>query len=184
MFYTNKNKRTLLLLIGGIMLFAAVDGAKAQTQLKIDVITAGGGVANGSMVLHGSVGQPLTMASNGSVYHLKGGFWNAVYSTGTPTAISPDQTGKDLPDSFELDQAYPNPFNPETVIRYALPEAVKVRLTVYNMLGQQVSVLVHQKQSAGHHKVTFKAGQLSSGIYIYRIEAGDFISVKKMTLVK
>jgi len=184
MFYAKKYKRALLTLICGLLLFAVVDSTKAQTQLKLDAITSGGGTASGSMVLRGSIGQPLTAASSGSVVHQAGGFWNAVYSSDTPTAISPEKAGADLPDTFELRQAYPNPFNPETVIRYALPEAVKVRLTVYNMLGQQVAVLVRKKQSAGHHKVTFRAGQFSSGIYIYRIEAGDFVSVKKMTLVK
>jgi hypothetical protein len=86
---------------------------------------------------------------------------------------------------FELEQNYPNPFNPSTTIRYALPEASRVTLTVYDALGRQISVLVRDDiQAAGRHEITFDAGNLPSGMYLYRLEAGAFSRTGKMMLIK
>ncbi|WP_421773143.1 T9SS type A sorting domain-containing protein [Gracilimonas sp.] len=90
----------------------------------------------------------------------------------------------DVPHTFALKNAYPNPFNPTTTISYSIPDAENVRLTVYNLVGQKISTLINEKQSAGIYQVDFDAGQLSSGIYFYRLEAGEQIRVKKMTLLK
>ena len=89
-----------------------------------------------------------------------------------------------VPGQFVLHQNYPNPFNPSTTIRYEVVKAGPVRLTVYNVLGQQVSVLVDARQSAGSHQVTFNASQLASGLYFYRLRAGNKVFVKKMLLMK
>jgi len=88
------------------------------------------------------------------------------------------------PDAFELFQNYPNGFNPTTQIRYALPFDADVSLKVYDMLGRVVATLVEENQSAGFKTVEFNADKLSSGIYIYRLIAGDFTAVKKMIIVK
>ena len=88
------------------------------------------------------------------------------------------------PSVFTLHAAYPNPFNPVTTIAYTLPEAARVKLTVFNTIGQQVVVLADGMQDAGYKSVEFDAGMLSSGIYFYRIAAGDFIDMKKMVLIK
>ena len=90
----------------------------------------------------------------------------------------------DLPASFSLDQNYPNPFNPTTTIRYALPAGSFVALTVFNALGQQVAVLVNDTQDAGYHEVRFDGRSLASGIYFYRLRAGDFIHTRKMLLLE
>jgi len=88
------------------------------------------------------------------------------------------------PVEFALEQNYPNPFNPSTTIKFALPAASNVTLTVYNMLGQKVSTLINDKMNSGFHSIAFDASNLASGMYIYRIEAASFSSVKKMLLIK
>jgi hypothetical protein len=79
---------------------------------------------------------------------------------------------------------YPDPFNPATTIRYALPEAGAVRLVVYNALGQEVAHLVEGLVAAGTHEVVFDGQGLPSGVYLYRLEAGTFVQTRRMTLVK
>ncbi len=89
-----------------------------------------------------------------------------------------------LPTSYGLKQNYPNPFNPTTEIKYQLPEAAHVKLTIYNILGQEVVQLVNTQQAIGFYSVKFDASQFASGTYIYRLEAGDFIQTKRMVLIK
>ncbi len=90
----------------------------------------------------------------------------------------------DQPTKFELSQNYPNPFNPTTIISYSLPRAANVTLKVYNALGQQVAVLENAFKQAGVYKVNFDASKLSSGVYIYTLRAGEFVSSKKMALIR
>jgi hypothetical protein len=94
-------------------------------------------------------------------------------------AFSPER-----PTSFSLSQNYPNPFNPATRIQYALPENAQVKLTVYDMLGQRVAVLVDKKQPAGYHEIVFQATSLPSGMYFYRLNAGGFVETRKMVVLK
>ena len=89
-----------------------------------------------------------------------------------------------LPSEFRLSQNYPNPFNPDTRIAYSIPSSGNIKLAVYNILGQKVADLVNGFVEAGKHSVIFKAGNLTSGIYFYKIEADNFVSVKKMMLIK
>jgi len=89
-----------------------------------------------------------------------------------------------LPTEFALDQNFPNPFNPSTEIRFALPEDANVVLEVYNMTGQLVATLTNKAFKAGQHTVRFDASRLSSGVYLYRLQAGKFTASQKMTLIK
>ena len=89
-----------------------------------------------------------------------------------------------VPETFGLDQNYPNPFNPTTVISFSLPSSAQVDLKVYNVLGQTVRTLVDQYLEAGIHEVQFDAGNLSSGMYFYKIKADDYQDTRKMMLVK
>tara|TARA_Y100001935_G_scaffold223573_1_gene199125 strand:- start:23709 stop:26729 length:3021 start_codon:yes stop_codon:yes gene_type:complete len=89
-----------------------------------------------------------------------------------------------LPTHIVLNQNYPNPFNPSTNISYQLPEHGRVRLTVFDALGREIATLVNGLQNAGNHSVTFDASGLSSGIYFYRLETGNFSTIKKMMLIK
>jgi len=89
-----------------------------------------------------------------------------------------------IPDKFILHQNYPNPFNPETIIRYQLSVYSDVSLKVFDVLGNEVAELVNIKQPAGSYSVEFDAGELPSGIYFYRLDAGNFSQVKKMMVLK
>jgi len=100
----------------------------------------------------------------------------------TPTGVYSPLSG--LPLTYDLYQNYPNPFNPTTTIVYDLPTESVVGLKVYNLLGQVVATLADGKQNAGRHTVTFDASRFTSGVYFYQITAGNFVSVKKMVLVK
>ena len=86
--------------------------------------------------------------------------------------------------SFKLNQNYPNPFNPSTVISFTIPNQSKVTLKVYNILGSEVETLVNESKPAGSYNVTFNAGKLSSGVYFYQLIAGNFVSTKKLLLLK
>ncbi|MEX0680521.1 MAG: T9SS type A sorting domain-containing protein [Balneolales bacterium] len=88
------------------------------------------------------------------------------------------------PLTYSLSQNYPNPFNPTTYIRFSIPETSEVQLEVFNMLGQKVAGLVNESKTAGWHTVTFDASQFSSGFYIYRVKANNFVSTKKLMLIK
>lgn len=89
-----------------------------------------------------------------------------------------------IPEAYTLSQNYPNPFNPSTSIEYNLPKASKVKLNVYNVLGQEVATLVNGTVTAGRHSVTFDASRLASGVYLYRIVADNYVSTMKMILLK
>ncbi|MCK6613760.1 MAG: FG-GAP-like repeat-containing protein [Ignavibacteriaceae bacterium] len=91
-------------------------------------------------------------------------------------------TGK--PENFSLEQNYPNPFNPATTIEFSIPAASVVLIEVYDMLGNKVTELLNDKREAGYYSVPFNASALPSGVYVYRIEAGEYRAVKKMTLIK
>lgn len=88
------------------------------------------------------------------------------------------------PMTYSLQQNYPNPFNPSTQIAFTLPVRSDARLTVYNVAGQEVATLVDETMNAGQHNVTFDASSLSSGVYFYKLQAGDFTATQKMVLMK
>ena len=93
---------------------------------------------------------------------------------------------KKLPSEFSLSQNYPNPFNPSTIISYQLPVASHVSLKVYDMLGREISTLVDEFKQAGSYNSHYSIlnSQLPSGIYFYRLQSGNFVSTKKMILIK
>ena len=102
----------------------------------------------------------------------------------TPGVLTSTPAHGDLPREIALNQNYPNPFNPTTQISYDLPESADVRLEVYNVQGQRVATLFNGTQNAGTHSVTFDASHLASGVYLYRLQAGNTVMTRKMMLVK
>ncbi len=136
--------------------------------------------ANVDLALEANNSPAVGAASDGS--NLGDPRWGTWIATGV-------ESEELTPNSFHLSQNYPNPFNPETTIEYVLPMKNFVKLTVYNLLGQKVTTLVNKEQIAGGHSIswngTFENGaKAASGLYLYKIEAGDFIVTKKMLLLK
>jgi len=93
-----------------------------------------------------------------------------------------------IKNDFHLSQNFPNPFNPTTKIKYTIPVGAygntPLQIRLYDILGNEVATLVNQIQPAGEYEVEFSAEQLSSGIYFYKLQTGDFISTKKMLMIK
>jgi subtilisin-like proprotein convertase family protein len=109
--------------------------------------------------------------------------WGIQFNNQTVTGIeNPIVTG--IPNRFALYQNYPNPFNPATTIKYDIAKDVKVKITVYDLLGREVSVPVNEFKKSGSYSLNFDASRFASGVYFYRIEAGEFKDVKRMVLVK
>ena len=109
-------------------------------------------------------------------------FWLIRLESENPTGIPDGKPG--VATDFRLEQNYPNPFNPATTIEFALPQKSKVRITVYNMNGEPVKTLINRNLPAGYHQALFDGSGLASGIYLYRIQAGEFSQVRKMMLIK
>ncbi len=123
--------------------------------------------------------QPVMMQffSPGSATIWSVGTWNDELLT------SVDQS-KNSPSKFELMQNYPNPFNPATTIKYQIPSYSMVTIKIYNVLGQEVETLVNEMKNPGNYQIQFNAINLASGSYIYRLQAGSLVQVKKMLLIK
>jgi hypothetical protein len=88
------------------------------------------------------------------------------------------------PHAYGLSQNYPNPFNPKTGVRFQVPGVSDVKIIVYDLLGREIAVLVNEKKAPGSYEVKFDASGLSSGVYIYRLTAGNYVECRKMVLVK
>jgi hypothetical protein len=89
-----------------------------------------------------------------------------------------------IPKEYSVSQNYPNPFNPNTTINFALPQTAVTKIIVYDVLGREIQPLINKELKAGYHEVNFNAGNFPSGVYFYRIQSGNFISTKKMILMK
>jgi len=101
-----------------------------------------------------------------------------------PRILLIEQKGNSRIHTFTLYQNYPNPFNPSTTIEFFIPRAGKVQLKIYNILGQEVAILVSGKLTAGNYKYDWQPKNLASGIYLYRLKAGDYVETKKMMLIR
>lgn len=110
-------------------------------------------------------------------------YWNS--DPGGCGLVGINNNHNQIPNTFKLEQNYPNPFNPTTDIKFSIPEKTSVKLIVYDILGREVATLINGDiMSAGNYDVTFKAGNLASGVYMYKLQAGDFTDTKRMMLIK
>jgi len=143
---------------------------------RIDGLNSGSFTISASTIEYGSQSKSLDIDLSTSIT-------NSANFTLSPSST----TGTDkikTPTDFALSQNYPNPFNPSTQIKFTLPSNSAVKLKVYNLIGEVVKELVNSNLSAGTYTIDFRAENLSSGIYFYRLEAGNTVQTKKMTLLK
>ncbi len=174
----------LFLLVLGISNIISPSDSFAARILRQSMSSGGAmGLASANFILSSSFGEPLTGVTGGEGIRLYNGFWNpGVVEWATEPII-------EIPDEFALHQNYPNPFNAGTTIEYDLPVPSDVRIYIYNVLGQQVKILLDERQDAGYKlKQWFGKNEMgyrvSTGVYFYRIVAGDFQKTKKMMLLK
>jgi hypothetical protein len=153
------------------------------------VLDGGGamGLSAGSYKLSSSLGQSIAGVQEGDTKIVYVGFWYPGMGASDVEWEEVDLSQR--PTEFGLRQNYPNPFNPVTTIQYALPKASEVKIEIYNILGQRVRILVDEHQDPGYKMIHWdgkddRGDEVSSGIYLYRIQAGDFVKCKKMTLLK
>ena len=145
------------------------------------------GSANGQSVLTLDAGTTMGVLTGADLCANTIGGSGIIYGGGTIcgglVAIEPSAQNE-LPFEFDMNQNYPNPFNPVTTVMYQLPVFSRVKITLYNILGQEAAILINAEQSAGYHRIIFDAAKLASGIYIYTIESGNFTKSMKMSIVK
>jgi hypothetical protein len=169
-----------VLLIFPLLFF--LNAAFAQNQITYSVISSGGDKSsNESFILSGTVGESFIGSSVNLSNQNFTGFW-FVYYNDVLTSVEDQQ--KIIPTVFKLEQNYPNPFNPSTIIKFAVPERNNVLIKIYDILGGEVLTLVNEELDAGWYERKFDAGLLSAGVYIYRMQAGSYVSTKKMMMLK
>jgi Secretion system C-terminal sorting domain len=127
-----------------------------------------------------SAGQSFAGTSSNGGSKVISGF--LAYTSSNVTGVSDEK--EIIPTVYKLNQNYPNPFNPSTIINYQIPEEGFVKLKVYDILGREVRTLVNESKPAGSYNIPFDASDLASGMYIYRLIASNYISTKKMLLIK
>ncbi|MBL1123287.1 MAG: T9SS C-terminal target domain-containing protein [Ignavibacteriae bacterium] len=98
-----------------------------------------------------------------------------------PVGVNDDET---IVNQFKLEQNFPNPFNPSTIINYSVPVTAFVTLKVYDILGNEIAVLVNETKQAADYQINFNASELKSGIYFYQLRAGSLVETQKMTLIR
>jgi hypothetical protein len=146
--------------------YRSVDGGSTWQQLRTGMTTS----------------STLGIAVNDSGVVFVGTLNGQVYRSAQPTVSMVDHS--EHPWEFALYQNYPNPFNPSTTIRFAIPDSRFTLLRIFNLLGQQVATLVNEMKQAGQYEVKWDAEGLASGVYLYRLEAGEFQETKRMVLMR
>ena len=171
-----------------LLVFMLIFGSlplRAQFVNNHSVFGSGGTTsANDVYTLQSTAGQTFTGTMQNASLTISAGFWHVARTTSVPTSIERDNDAEQLPLEFMLHQNYPNPFNPSTNIRFDLPEESPVVIDIYTITGQLVMRLMNETRPAGSHTATFDAGRLTSGVYLYRLQAGTFSATGKMMLLK
>ncbi|UCE19584.1 MAG: T9SS type A sorting domain-containing protein [Gemmatimonadota bacterium] len=181
-----RNTKTNIDSKGGTLVFAATAGSTGN------VLDSGGGICTLNFLALQAGETELVWRRFGTASGKGSGPIAPFRVKATTLSISEKQelvTQAPLPDCFDLSQNYPNPFNPETHISYQIPVARHVRLTVFNILGQEIRTLVDKEQTPGYYTIFWDGRdsrdiEVSSGMYFYRMESGDFVHTRRMTLLR
>ncbi|MDH3252184.1 MAG: T9SS type A sorting domain-containing protein [Ignavibacteria bacterium] len=165
---------------GGDSVTTLVAGLATPNYLALDI--------GGGKMYWGEIGTPRLRRANLDGSDVETLLVPVSHPTGilvTPSgAVDVSRNTDGMAEEFSLSQNYPNPFNPRTTIRFTIPQTSDVRLKLYNMLGQEMITLVDGEKAAGVYDVSVDANAFASGMYLYRIQAGDFVATKKMLLLK
>ena len=159
---------------GGVWVAAKLEGD--DFKYEVDGVDANGTVASYTALILGTNSSSVTGITVEAMEI------DIIPANEVTIDIENEDTG--LPTEFNISQNYPNPFNPTTQIEFAVPQTSNVTLKVYDVMGRLVQTLVDGNRSAGRYSVTFNANNLASGVYFYRMEAGSFVQMKQMMLIK
>ena len=180
--------RMFLVVIAVVGLLLGASPTVAQVQLAWISINSGGATEQSSTNFAAglSCGQTVSGVSQSTNFKVNFGFWQTGVTA--PTDVQEIVT-EEMPTTYSLSQNYPNPFNPSTVIEFTVPHRSHVELSVYNLLGQRVVTLVDEPMSQGTYRTVWygrdESGHyVATGIYFYRLLAGDFTETRKMVLLK
>ncbi|MDQ7039786.1 MAG: T9SS type A sorting domain-containing protein [Rhodothermus sp.] len=150
-------------------------------QISRSVLSSGGAtISNGALILKSTVGQAVIGTATNAERQQKLGYWQR--AGGLITGV--DRIFDGLSDRFRLKQNYPNPFNSVTTIRFTVPRQTHVSLVLFDLMGRQVATLVDEELAAGEYQVRLEASHLTSGVYFYRMLAGAFMQIRKLTVLK
>ncbi len=172
-------QRVLTILVVASALAVTLPAA-GQIQMPYSVVGSGGEKMTGAgNIMHGTVGQSCIGVVSGPSNITEIGFWYR------PGWILTGIEGEDVaPVRFQLEQNHPNPFNPVTTIKFAVPERARVEVKVYDVAGREVKTLVDRDMEPGHHAAVLDASGLPSGVYFARMVAGRYVETRKMVLLK
>lgn len=186
-----------------------IDGYNVEADVVADVMTETRGIAGVADVRNLNCASHRTLTGGNKIFYAS--YWTYAVDTyrnylnpkynwlgvanessayqallwfGIPILTDVEQVGNNIPKEFSISQNYPNPFNPSTTINFSLPKASNVVIKVFDVLGREVATLLNGEKAAGNYEVNFDASKLSSGLYVYTINAGSFTSTKKMMLMK
>jgi len=173
---------------GNLDVEVTMTGVQSGRRVGGELVDMNGTVVD---VVNSTNGNPFTLTAPGpGRYLINAGYknpsrnWDSVTVDISLTSINPSYEPDGLTENFELSQNYPNPFNPSTAIEFFIPKTEFVTLRVYNILGEEVATLVSERLSAGKYRYEWDAGGLASGLYLYKVQAGDYAEAKKMLLVR
>jgi hypothetical protein len=153
--------------------------ASGQYAIPQSVCGSGGGsLSSADNIVIGTLGQPFIGITSNEPYRNSAGFWQV---QGLITGIEEEsqETGE-----YKLEQNYPNPFNSTTKIEYVLPVPGYVKLSIYNIIGSEIAILVNENVTDGKHIVAFDAVNLQAGVYFYRMQSGQFQETRRFVLLK
>lgn len=177
-------------MVAAVLLPAFAGRSDAQIRIQTATLSGGAGFSQDGIVRMGAtIGQAFIGVAYDNLNAGATGFWYTTLDEITVVSSAVERLGEEIPVHYELRQNYPNPFNPTTRIKYGLPESARVRVTIYNVLGQLVSTIIDKDQAAGYYEVNWAAmtdagATLPSGLYFYRVETKNFSATRAMVFHK